>query len=170
VRFETKAMRLVTDDRGAVTGVAVRTPTGTETHSGRRGRARVGRLRGESGDAHALSRPNWSSRVFGGTPYNTGDGIRMALDIGALPWGHWSGCHSVQWDLNAPWHGDRKVGDNFQKHSYPLGLIVNLRGERSSTRAPTSALHLRQVRARGHRAAAPDGLPDLRPEGAASPA
>jgi len=65
-----------------------------------------------------------------GTPYNTGDGIRMAIDIGALPWGHWSGCHSVQWDLNAPWHGDRKVGDNFQKHSYPVGIIVNLRGER----------------------------------------
>src|SRR5438105_3011998 len=54
----------------------------------------------------------------------------MALEIGALPWGHWSGCHSVQWDLNAPWHGDRKVGDNFQKYSYPLGLIVNLKGER----------------------------------------
>ena len=54
----------------------------------------------------------------------------MALDIGALPWGHWSGCHAVAWDYNAPWHGDRKVGDGFQKHSYPLGLIVNLHGER----------------------------------------
>ena len=73
---------------------------------------------------------NWELARVRGTPYNTGDGIRMALDIGAQPWGHWSGCHSVQWDLNAPWHGDRKVGDNFQKHSYPLGLIVNLQGER----------------------------------------
>ena len=73
---------------------------------------------------------NWELARVRGTPYNTGDGIRMALDIGALPWGHWSGCHAVQWDLNAPWHGDRKVGDNFQKHSYPLGIIVNLRGER----------------------------------------
>jgi tricarballylate dehydrogenase len=36
----------------------------------------------------------------------------------------------VQWDLNAPWHGDRKVGDNFQKHSYPLGLMVNIEGKR----------------------------------------
>ena len=54
----------------------------------------------------------------------------MALDAGAQPWGHWSGCHSVAWDYNAPWHGDRKVGDGFQKHSYPLGIIVNLRGER----------------------------------------
>src|SRR5437667_294987 len=57
-------------------------------------------------------------------------GGRPGLVDTACPWGHWSGCHAVQWDLNAPWHGDRKVGDNFQKHSYPLGLIVNLRGER----------------------------------------
>src|SRR5262249_43337007 len=39
-------------------------------------------------------------------------------------------CHAVQWDYNAPWHGDRKVGDNFQKHSYPIGIIVNVNGER----------------------------------------
>src|SRR2546425_12758862 len=31
VRFETKATRLLTDDRGAVTGIAVRTPAGAET-------------------------------------------------------------------------------------------------------------------------------------------
>jgi len=74
--------------------------------------------------------PNWDLARVRGTPYNTGDAIRMALEIGALPWGHWSGCHAVAWDLNAPWHGDRKVGDNFQKHSYPLGIIVNLRGDR----------------------------------------
>ena len=73
---------------------------------------------------------DWELARVRGTPYNTGDGIRMALEIGAQPWGHWSGCHAVQWDLNAPWHGDRKVGDNFQKHSYPLGLMVNLKGER----------------------------------------
>ena len=35
VRFETKAMRLVTDDRGAVTGVVLRTPGGTETIAAR---------------------------------------------------------------------------------------------------------------------------------------
>src|SRR3989441_221495 len=36
VRFETKAIRLLTDDRGAVTGLAVRTPAGAEAHPGRR--------------------------------------------------------------------------------------------------------------------------------------
>jgi tricarballylate dehydrogenase len=130
VRFETKAMRLVTDDRGRVTGVVVRTPAGTET-------IEAGALVLASGGFEANPEmrtrylgPNWELARVRGTPYNTGDGIKMALEVGALPWGHWSGCHSVQWDLNAPWHGDRKVGDNFQKHSYPVGLMVNLRGER----------------------------------------
>jgi tricarballylate dehydrogenase len=36
----------------------------------------------------------------------------------------------VGWDLNAPPFGDLAVGDNFQKHSYPLGIMVNANGER----------------------------------------
>jgi tricarballylate dehydrogenase len=54
----------------------------------------------------------------------------MALEVGAQPHGHWSGCHAVGWDLNSPPYGDLAVGDNFQKHSYPLGIMVNARGER----------------------------------------
>src|SRR3546814_366926 len=59
-----------------------------------------------------------------------GEGIKMALDIGAMPWGNWSGCHAVGWERNAPHFGDLAVGDNFQKHSYPLGIIVNAYGKR----------------------------------------
>ena len=44
--------------------------------------------------------------------------------------GGWSTCHAVQWDISAPPFGDRVVLDNFQKHSYPIGIIVNLNGER----------------------------------------
>ena len=65
-----------------------------------------------------------------GTRFNTGDGIRMALEAGAMPWGHWSGSHAVGWDRNAPDFGDLAVGDGFQKHSYPFGIMVNARGER----------------------------------------
>jgi tricarballylate dehydrogenase len=36
----------------------------------------------------------------------------------------------VGWDQNAPPFGDLAVGDNFQKHSYPLGVMVNANGER----------------------------------------
>ena len=130
VRFEAKATRLLTDDRGRVTGLLVRTPEGTETINAGAVVLAAGGFEANPEMRTRYLGPNWELARVRGTPYNTGDGIRMALDIGALPWGHWSGCHSVQWDLNAPWHGDRKVGDNFQKHSYPVGLIVNLRGER----------------------------------------
>jgi tricarballylate dehydrogenase len=54
----------------------------------------------------------------------------MALDIGAEPYGHWSGSHAVAWDLNAPTYGDLSVGDGFQKHSYPFGIMINGQGKR----------------------------------------
>src|SRR5690606_36886474 len=46
------------------------------------------------------------------------------------PTGNWSGCHTVGWDRNAPEFGDLAVGDNFQKHSYPFGIMINANGER----------------------------------------
>jgi tricarballylate dehydrogenase len=74
--------------------------------------------------------PGWDLAKVRGTRFNTGDGIRMALEAGAMPYGHWSGCHAVGWDRNAPEFGDLTVGDGFQKHSYPFGIMVNARGER----------------------------------------
>ena len=131
VRFEAKAFRLLTDARGRVTGVEIKTPDGTSESIA--ARAVVLASGGFEANVEMRTRylgPNWDLARVRGTPYNTGDGIRMALDIGAQAWGNWSGCHAVQWDYNAPWHGDRKVGDNFQKHSYPIGIIVNVNGER----------------------------------------
>jgi len=83
--------------------------------------------------------PEWRARYLGplwelakvrGTRFNTGDVIRMALDIGAAPVGNWSGCHAVAWERNAPEFGDLAVGDQFQKHSYPWGVYLNARGKR----------------------------------------
>lgn len=74
--------------------------------------------------------PGWEMAKTRGSRFNTGDGIRMALDIGASPYGNWSGCHAVGWDFNAPEFGDLTVGDNFQKHSYPWGIMVNAHGKR----------------------------------------
>jgi tricarballylate dehydrogenase len=74
--------------------------------------------------------PGWELAKVRGTRFNTGDGIRMALEIGASPAGNWSGCHAVGWDRNAPEFGDLSVGDGFQKHSYPFGIMVNATGRR----------------------------------------
>jgi len=74
--------------------------------------------------------PGWDLARVRGSRYNTGDGIRMALAIGASPCGNWSGCHAVQWEMNAPEFGDLAVGDQFQKHSYPFGILINADGRR----------------------------------------
>ena len=74
--------------------------------------------------------PGWDLAKVRGTRFNTGEGHRMALEAGASPAGHWSGCHAVGWDRNAPEFGDLAVGDGFQKHSYPFGIMVNADGRR----------------------------------------
>jgi len=74
--------------------------------------------------------PNWDLAKVRGSRFSTGDGLKMALDIGAMPYGNWSGCHAVGWERNAPEFGELSVGDGFQKHSYPFGIIINGNGER----------------------------------------
>jgi len=74
--------------------------------------------------------PGWDLAKVRGSRFNTGDGIRMALDIGASACGNWSGCHAVQWEMNAPEFGDLAIGDQFQKHSYPFGILINAAGKR----------------------------------------
>ena len=36
----------------------------------------------------------------------------------------------MAWDINAPPYGDLTVGDQFQKHNYPFGILINAKGER----------------------------------------
>jgi tricarballylate dehydrogenase len=74
--------------------------------------------------------PNWDLAKVRGTRYNTGDGIDMAIRIGASVCGNWSGCHAVGWEQNSPEFGDLAIGDAFQKHSYPLGIMINADGKR----------------------------------------
>ncbi|MEO7726640.1 MAG: FAD-dependent tricarballylate dehydrogenase TcuA [Burkholderiales bacterium] len=74
--------------------------------------------------------PGWDLCKVRGSRFNMGDGLKMALDIGAAPYGNWSGCHATGWDRNAPEFGDVSVGDQFQKHSYIFGLLINAEGKR----------------------------------------
>jgi len=130
VRYQTKAVRLLVDAAGAIRGLVCRGPGGFAEIDARAVVLASGGFEANPEWRARYLGPDWELARVRGTRHNTGDGIRMALEIGAQPYGHWSGCHAVAWDLNAPPFGDRRVGDLFQKHSYPLGIIVNLRGER----------------------------------------
>ena len=111
--YETPATALITDDDGVVLGVRAK-------HQGRnveiRSKAVVLACGGFESNAEMRARylgPGWDLAKVRGTRYNTGLGIRMALEAGAMPYGHWSGCHAVGWDMNAPPFGDLAVGDQF---------------------------------------------------------
>ena len=132
IMYETKASRLLTDDRGGVTGVEIRKADGTREQI----RANAVVLASGGFEANEEMRcrylgTDWELAHVRGSRFNTGDGIRMAMDIGAKPHGHWSCGHAVQWDLMSPVAGgDLRIGDLYQKHSYPLGIIVNKHGKR----------------------------------------
>jgi len=129
IRYRSRATGLVTD-HGSVTGVRYM-EGGTE----RRVSADAVVLACGGFEANVEWRtrylgPGWDLAKVRGTRFNTGDGIRMALEVGAMPWGNWSGAHAVGWDLHAPHFGDLSVGDAFQKHSYPFSVMVNAEGRR----------------------------------------
>ena len=129
ILFATRALQLLADDRG-VKGVRVREKGATRDIAAK---AVVLACGGFEANAEWRTRylgPSWDLAKVRGSRFNMGDGIRMALEIGARPAGNWSGCHAVGWDRNAPEYGDLRVGDGFQKHSYPFGIMVNAHGER----------------------------------------
>jgi tricarballylate dehydrogenase len=74
--------------------------------------------------------PGWDLAKVRGTKFNTGDGLAMALRIGAQPYGHWSGCHAVGWERYATDYGELAVTPNFQRHSYTFAIMVNADGRR----------------------------------------
>jgi tricarballylate dehydrogenase len=129
VRYGTRAIALATGPSG-VRGVTVRSGWHDETIDCDAVVLAAGGFQANTEWRTRYLGPGWDLARVRGSSYNTGDGIRMALDIGASPAGNWSGCHAVQWDLNAPEFGDLAVGDGFQKHSYPWGVVFNADGKR----------------------------------------
>ena len=130
VRYETKASRLITGSTGEIVGLEIRGPDGYREIECSSVVLACGGFEANAEMRARYLGPGWELAKVRGTRFNTGDGIRMALDIGAQSFGHWSGCHAVAWDLNAPPTGDRNIADLFQKHSYPFGIVVNVNGER----------------------------------------
>jgi tricarballylate dehydrogenase len=74
--------------------------------------------------------PGWELAKVRGTRFNVGDGLRMALDIGACPYGNWSGRHAVSWERHAPEFGDLSLPESSYRHSYPMSIMVNAEGRR----------------------------------------
>ena len=74
--------------------------------------------------------PGWDLAKVRGTRFNVGEGLKMALDIGACPYGNWSGRHAVSWERYAPEFGDVNLLESSYRHSFPLSLMINAEGKR----------------------------------------
>lgn len=69
----------------------------------------------------------WSEGlIVRGSRYNTGDGLNMAIAVGAQPAGQWGDYHSAPIDANSP----RVEGGVTAIYIYQLGVIVNREGQR----------------------------------------
>ena len=128
VAYDHKMTELIVEN-GKVCGVVA-------MHKGQQLQLRAGEVILAAGGFHANA--EWRARYLGvnwdlakvrGSRYNTGLAIQAALDQGARAAGHWSGCHSVFYDANAPEFGEPNLL-NQQKNYFNLGIVVNTLGER----------------------------------------
>ena len=130
IAYDAMGDDLLLDERGAVAGIRIRGLVGFREIECSSVVLACGGFEANPEMRVRYLGPGWEYAPVRGTAANTGDGIRMALAAGARAFGNYSGCHAVAWDAGAPPFGDRRIGDLFQKHSYPLGIIVNRDGER----------------------------------------
>src|SRR3977135_574683 len=105
LRYQTRALDLLYNGT-RIEGVRVRS---NEQVSEVRGKSVVLACGGFEANPEWRTRylgPGWDLAKVRGSRFNGGDGIRMALSIGASPRGNWSGCHAVGWAMN-----DTELGD-----------------------------------------------------------
>ena len=130
IRYASAAIELIVDQRGRIVGVKVRDNDRIQEVTGKAIVLGCGGF-----EANVQMRTQHIGPLVGaakvrGTPHNQGDGLRMALAIGALPWGQWSGCHatpiSADWGEFAP----RALTDRSNRLSYLYGVMLNRQGVR----------------------------------------
>ena len=135
--YDTTAMELMQDASGRVSGVRALTPTGFATFHAK---AVVLACGGFEANAEMRTRylgPGWDMAKVRGVPFNTGDGLRMALHIGALPHGSWSTCHASPQDIAmtdstvpSAYAAGASTVDETNRYMYPYSILVNVHGER----------------------------------------
>jgi tricarballylate dehydrogenase len=135
IRFETAAVRLVTNDKGAVIGIICQDPEGFSEIGCKNVVLACGGFQANAAMRVAYLGAGWDLAKVRGSKYDTGDGIQMAVDIGAQVVGHWGGAHATPIDAAA---GEYEAGflepatRRYRTHRYgwPVGIMVNTEGRR----------------------------------------
>lgn len=132
--YETTATELIQDSMAKVVGVRALSPQGPVSI---RAGAVVLACGGFEANPEMRGRylgPQWDTVKNRGVKFNTGDGLRMAMDIGAMSHGSWTSCHASPQDLSRPecsWPSDNSEGGReYNRYAYPFCVMVNIHGER----------------------------------------
>ena len=131
--YETAALELIQDIKGAVTGVRALTPDGWAVFTANSVVLTCGGFEANPEMRARYLGPGWDTIRVRGVPFNTGDGLRAALAIGAMPHGSWTTCHAAPQDINMPPFtipSGFTARDALNRYMYPYSIMVNVNGER----------------------------------------
>ncbi len=73
---------------------------------------------------------SWANMKVRGTRYNTGNGLKAALNIGAQMHGNWSGGHAVPIAAGSDDFGLLSLGETTRRCLFQYGVSVNIDGKR----------------------------------------
>jgi len=130
VRYETGAVKLTQGESGRVNGVVTRGPDGMATLNSKSVVLACGGFETNPAWRRLYLGDPWDHAKVRGSNFNYGDGLKMAMDIGAMPWGHWGGCHATPINAEAPDYGRRDLTDKTNRLSYSYGVMINVEGKR----------------------------------------
>ena len=128
--YETKMLRLLQGQGGGVCGVTVQDVDGVHDIRSHGVVLACGGFEANQEMRVKYLGRGWEMAKVRGAKYNTGDGHRAAMEVGAKPVGQWTGCHATPIDYDAPPTGVLEATDKMPRRSYPLGITVNLAGRR----------------------------------------
>lgn len=129
VVYETRARHLLTDST-RVRGLSTWGPDGANEYRARSVILASGGFSSNPAWRAAYLGPGWDLARVRGTRFNTGDGLSMAIEMGAGLAGNWSGCHATPWELYAPEFGDQSAARSFFRAHYNYGVMINAEGSR----------------------------------------
>lgn len=133
VHYGTTAFELLRDDEDQVTGVMARQGNEEIRYNAQTVILACGSFESSPEMRARHLGAGWETVKLRGVPFNTGDGLNMALDLGAQPYGSWSTCHASPQDSNRPDYdvpGPGVSGVYWSRYSYPFGIMVNIHGRR----------------------------------------
>ncbi len=130
IRYDTSATRLMQGESGRVNGVEARGPEGMMNLNAKAVVLAAGGFETNPAWRRLYLGDPWDHAKVRGSNFNYGEGLKMAMDIGAMPWGHWGGCHATPINAEAPDYGRRDLTDKTNRLSYWCGVMINVEGKR----------------------------------------